>query len=104
MGQVLIHCSGGSAPIEYKNGYLTILHRRGFCDNHRFYDHIFVFINQDFEIKQISKPFYFEEYGIESCIGLLLKDHHFYISYGVKDNKSVFIKFPEHNLEQLFSD
>ena len=66
---------GSAAPIAYKNGYLILVHETvHFPDLSRNYLHRFVYLDKNFKIEQISKPFIFSHLGIEFCCSMTL-DH-----------------------------
>lgn len=65
--------SGSASPIEFDGGYLMLVHETVFVDQ-RNYLHRFVFLDRNFNITKISKPFIFLHKGIEYCCGMTI-DH-----------------------------
>lgn len=80
---------GSAPPIEFENGYLTLVHENVY-DNQRIYMHRFVFFDQDFNITKISKPFIFLHKGIEYCCGITF-DHsgrNLVMTVGIEDREA----------------
>ena len=66
---------GSAPPIAFDGGYLILVHEAIYPENApRFYLHRFLFLDQWFELKSISKPFIFQHFGTEFCCGMTL-DH-----------------------------
>lgn len=68
------HFSGSAPPIEFDNGYLLLVHETIYDNMQRNYIHRFVYMDKDFGIKKVSKPFIFLHKGIEYCCGMTI-DH-----------------------------
>lgn len=62
---------GSAAPIEFDDGYLMLVHEVAFSD-HRYYFHRFIYLDKDFIIKKVSKPFVFLHRGIEFCCSMAI--------------------------------
>lgn len=65
--------SGSAPPIEFDDGYLLMVHETVY-DGQRYYLHRFVYLDKNFKITQVSKPFFFLHKGVEYCCGITL-DH-----------------------------
>lgn len=66
---------GSAAPIEYKDGYLMLVHETvQFEDQSRNYLHRFLYLDKNFIVQQVSKPFIFFHRGIEFCCSMTI-DH-----------------------------
>ncbi len=82
---------GSASPIAFNDGYLMIVHEAvDFFDRRRCYLHRFVYLDRDFLIKQISKPFTFQHQGIEFCCGMTM-DHSetkLILSIGIEDREA----------------
>lgn len=65
------HFQIAATPIEFEEGYLMVVYEN-VADNNRF--HRFVFLDNDFVIKNISGPFFYRHKGQETCSGITL-DH-----------------------------
>ena len=69
------HFRGSAAPISFDGGYLLLVHEVVLqTDYSRCYLHRFLFLNRDFRVTKISKPFYFDHLGVEYCCSMTL-DH-----------------------------
>ncbi len=82
--------SGSASPIDFKNGYLFLTHETVYDSQQRNYMHRFVYMDRDFNIKQISKPFIFLHKGIEYCCGMTI-DHsgsRLILSIGIEDREA----------------
>lgn len=80
---------GSAPPIEFDNGYLLLIHEVVFTDQ-RTYLHRFVYLDKDFNITKVSKPFTFLHKGIEYCCGMTT-DHgnkHCILSIGMDDREA----------------
>lgn len=80
---------GSAAPVEFDNGYLMMVHEVAFGKG-RSYFHRFLFLDKDFKITKISKPFIFQKNGIEFCAGMTV-DHqakHLVMAVGIEDREA----------------
>ena len=69
------HFRGSAAPVPFDEGYLLVIHEVvPMPDYSRNYLHRFVYLDKNFIIKKVSKPFTFSHNGIEFCISMTL-DH-----------------------------
>lgn len=78
--------SGSAAPIPFDEGYLLLVHQTIF-ENQRIYTHRFVYVDEDFRILRLSKPFTFLHKGVEYCCGMAT-DHsndHLVMAIGIED-------------------
>ena len=64
---------GSASPIEFDDGYLVLVHEVVF-DTQRYYLHRFLYLDKNFAIKQLSRPFTFQHTGIEYSCGMTI-DH-----------------------------
>jgi hypothetical protein len=103
---------GSAGPIlfEYNDqiGYLTIIHEvifEKFKDRWiRKYIHRFVWLDNNFYIKFISLPFYFESLGIEYCCGMISNEKEIILTIGYKDsNGFILICDKDEIVKLLFS-
>lgn len=82
---------GSAAPISFQDGYLMMVHEVTFTDQ-RFYFHRFIFLDKDFMVKKVSKPFTFMHKGVEMCLGMTT-DHEekkLVMAIGVEDKQAFF--------------
>ncbi len=64
---------GSAAPIRFDGGFLMLVHETvHFYDHTRCYLHRFVFLDSQFRIEKISKPFTFQHQGVEFCCSMTL--------------------------------
>jgi len=82
--------SGSAPPIEFDNGYLLLVHETMYDNSQRNYMHRFVYMDQGFNIKKVSKPFIFLHRGIEYCCGMTI-DHsltNLIMGIGIEDREA----------------
>ncbi len=92
---------GSAAPVEFDDGYLMLVHEVVFKDQ-RCYLHRFVYLDQELNVKKLSKPFTFQHTGIEYCCGMAI-DHtgtQCILSVGIEDREALLCKT---NLETIRS-
>lgn len=81
---------GSSSPVRLSDGsWLMIVHEVLFRDTRK-YIHRFIWYNDDWTLKHISLPFYFNELFVEFCLSIALneKDQTVNVFYSTKDNSS----------------
>lgn len=84
------HFSGSAGPIPFKDGKLVLVHETVYTNDQRIYMHRFVYLDKDFNIEKVSKPFIFLHKGIEYCCGMTL-DHsekNLVLSIGIEDREA----------------
>lgn len=89
----LSHFRGSAAPIRFDNGYLMVVHEVSLTDDHsRIYFHRFVYLDDNFQVKKLSKPFIFRHDGVEFCLSMTT-DHankNLILGVGVEDREAYF--------------
>ena len=90
-GAMLSEFRGSTNPIKVRRNYYQIIHTVHFKDTRK-YSHKIIKYDEDFNIVEISTPFYFENFFIEYCIGFGHDGEHFYIHYSSRDNSSNILK------------
>lgn len=80
---------GSAAPIVFNDGYLILIHEVIFTDQ-RVYTHRFAYLNKNFEIQKLSKPFTFKHTGIEYCCGMTLdhEEKNCILTVGIEDREA----------------
>ncbi len=82
---------GSAAPIAFNEGYLMLVHEVVQMANYeRRYLHRFLYLDKNFIISQVSKPFTFRHIGIEFCLGMTL-DHagkELILTVGIEDREA----------------
>ena len=68
----------------------------------RYYYHVFVVLDLNFNFVRMSSLFTFENKNIEYCLGLQYKDEKFLLGYSINDNSSKFIQINKCDVEDLF--
>ncbi len=85
---------GSAAPITFNDGYLLLVHEVVFGNEYeRTYLHRFVFLDKNFDITKVSKPFVFFHKGIEYSCGMTL-DHsqkQCILTVGNEDKEAYFV-------------
>lgn len=82
---------GSAAPIKFNDGYLMIVHETvQMPDESRNYLHRFVYLDQNFIIQQVSKPFIFFHLGIEFCCSITLNhaETELVMAIGIEDGEA----------------
>lgn len=95
-----LHWRGSSSPVLIGDSYYQVIHTV-YHEPHRRYMHRIVRYNPDnLHIVGVTKPFYFESFGIEFCLSLFGKNQeNAFIHYSVSDNSSNVIPI---NLKSIF--
>lgn len=82
---------GSAPPIPFDGGYLAVSHEVVLqADFTRCYLHRFVYLDQTFQIKKVSKPFTFKHQGVEFCCSSTV-DHsgsQLILSVGIEDREA----------------
>lgn len=81
---------GSASPIPFDEGFLLLVHEVTINDE-RMYTHRFVYLDQNFSMTKVSKPFTFLHKGIEYCCGMTL-DHsekNCLMTIGIEDKEAL---------------
>ncbi len=82
---------GSAGPIEFDSGYLILVHEAvHHLDYSRAYLHRFIYLDENFMIKRITKPFTYLHQGIEFCNSMTL-DHsgeRLIMAVGIEDREA----------------
>ncbi len=82
---------GSASPVPFDEGYLMLIHEVvQHPDYTRTYLHRFVYLNDDFHVEKVSKPFIFNHIGIEYCLSMTI-DHenkHLVMPVGIEDREA----------------
>ena len=85
---------GSAAPIEFDRGYLMLVHEVVMLPDHtRVYLHRFVYLNDQFKIELVSKPFTFNHQGVEFCLSMTI-DHtgqNLIMPIGIEDRQALLL-------------
>lgn len=67
------HFRGSAGPIAFDDGYLLLVHEVVLqSDLSRCYVHRFLFLDTNFKVIKITKPFYFQHHGVEYCCSMTI--------------------------------
>lgn len=89
---------GGTPFIKLNDLFLSVAHMVPFFNNKFYYRHVFVVLDKNFEVIEISQPFFIKKRGVEFATGLEIYDDSLYLSYGVADRAGFVSKFSINNL------
>ena len=92
--------NGGSQFVLVDNSYYFRVARSRFSLKRFWKVHLSFIVKHDLNFREISrtKPFIFRKYAYEICNGLILRDEHFYFSWGENDEKMYYGKISKENL------
>ena len=81
---------GGSQLVPFDDGWLALVHETLVRDGEREYKHRFVWFDAAIRLKRVSRPFYFNHYGVEFAAGLAWHPdgRRLVVSYGAEDSES----------------
>lgn len=96
--------SGSSCVMPYKDGYMSVVHRKTIDQKKRlyFYWHHLVEFDAEMNPKRLGRKFSFEEERVEFCAGLSIEKDNVVFSYGLMDQRAVLLKTKTDILEELF--
>ena len=100
---------GGSQVIKYKNGYLTLIHETDLYNSEQgkknaTYRHRFVYWNENFQERKLSKLFSFLNMKIEFCCGIAEYKNNFLITFGAQDNAAYILRVPKCVVEDFINE
>lgn len=94
---------GSSGPIAFDDGYLSIVHYVVDSEDEKIYFHRFLYLNKDYKITHMSKPFTYTHQGVEFCCGMTL-DHFgssLVMAIGLEDAEAFFAFLDLESVRQL---
>ena len=94
--------------LPYGNGYLALVHEARQIPGKptRYYSHRFVQFDDEFKVKKITAPFYFNEKGIEYAMGLAWHPEeptNLVISYGFEDAEARIATVSQSDVDRLLT-
>jgi len=92
---------GSSNVVEYNNEFWMVVHGVKYTTPRKYY-HMIVVLDQNYNIKKYSVPFYFDTYKIEYSLGLLIEDNYLYITASRNDSNPILVKVYVKNINKLF--
>jgi len=96
---------GGTPTIKFPGGlFLGIAHKPPIIFFRKsFYRQFFYLLDDDFNLKMVSREFFLEKFGIEFPCGLIMLGKNLLLSYGSMDNSARFLKIPKKEIVGLFN-
>jgi hypothetical protein len=83
---------GSSNIAEYKDTYITITHCVFDTTPRKYYHHFVTIDKHTNKILRYSLPFYFQNDGIEYCLGIIIKDNDCYAFLSQFDSHPILVK------------
>lgn len=90
---------GSSQLVEWKEGWLCVVHERSRGKKH-LYKHRFVYFDRNWNAV-LSEPFYWKQYGVEFCCGLAVHNGTVAVGLGVNDSEAIIAQFNETDIDRL---
>lgn len=90
---------GSSQLVEWKEGWLCVVHERSRGKKH-LYKHRFVYFDRSWNAV-LSEPFYWKQYGVEFCCGLAVHNGTVAVGIGVNDSEAIIAQFNETDIDRL---
>jgi hypothetical protein len=97
------HCSirGSTQFVPWRDRFIGIAHpEREYIDRKQYTRHVFVVIDQNMNLEQISEPFFFQRKGLEFACGLANHDSGLLVSFGVMNRTAEFCILPFEELSK----
>ena len=81
---------GSAPPISFDDGYLALVHEVTPLVGVRMYTHRFLYLDKDFKITKLSRPFSFNHIGVEFSCGMTFdhEDKNLIIACGSEDREA----------------
>jgi glycosyltransferase involved in cell wall biosynthesis len=97
---------GGTQAIVFDGGWLALIHEVSERDNLRYYQHRFVWFDLTNRLRRVSRPFFFNQKGVEFAAGLALHPdgERLMISYGVGDGEAWIATVDAAEVRRLLED
>ncbi|MGD0196575.1 MAG: hypothetical protein ABSC56_01530 [Solirubrobacteraceae bacterium] len=101
--------SGSSQLIPWGTEWLGVSHRVLWTPRrlanvmpHRFYVHHFILLSRDYELRALSRGFFFTRRGIEFCAGLAAEGQKVIVSFGSNCSAAMLMELSARQLASLF--
>jgi len=96
---------GSAGPINFDNGFLTVVHEVIFTHSGRIYLHRFVWLDQYWNPSKISYLFYFDSKGVEYCSGMCNSHNDsIYLTVGLNDSEAFIYELSKSSINQMLHD
>lgn len=93
---------GSAGPVQYRDGWLLVVHQVAMNAGSRTYYHRFLYLDNNFDVKNISESFHFDHIGIEFCCGLAIYSNKIYLTYGIEDYTAELLVLNNTDLEDMW--
>lgn len=83
---------GSAGPLNFDGGYLLLMHEVALLeDSSRVYLHRFIFLDKEFQIQKMSRPFTYLHQGIEYCCSMTFSHDRtkLIMPLGIEDNQAL---------------
>lgn len=92
---------GGTPFMPFRNKFISIAHlNRIEFERKRYYRHLFVVLDYNLDVDEVSEPFFLQRKGIEFACGLTPFGEDLLISYGLSDRSANFCILPHTELNR----
>ena len=95
------HLRGSSNIVEYNNEFWCVVHGVKYTAPRKYY-HLIVILSKEYKIKNYTVPFYFDRYGIEYCLGLLIENNIIYMTASRNDSNPIIVRTNTKDIKKLF--
>lgn len=95
------HLRGSSNIVEYNNEFWCVVHGVKYTAPRKYY-HLIVILSKEYKIKNYTVPFYFDKYGIEYCLGLLIENNIIYMTASRNDSNPIIVRTNTKDIKKLF--
>ena len=100
---------GGSQIIPFNDGYLTLVHETYLYNSEQgkknaTYRHRFVYWDNNFKLKKMSKLFSFFNMKIEFCCGMVEHNNNMLITFGTQDNAAYILQISKSLVEDFINE
>lgn len=92
---------GSTHGIEYQNEYWFVTHGIMDCFPRKYF-HQLVVLDNEFNLKRYTVPFYFDTFAVEYCIGFLILDDVLTFTASRNDSNPIFIQVPMKSMDSYF--
>jgi glycosyltransferase involved in cell wall biosynthesis len=97
---------GSTQAIVFGGGWLALIHEVSERDNLRYYQHRFVWFDLTDQLRRVSRPFFFNQKGVEFAAGLAFHPDgkRLMVSYGIGDSEAWIATVDAAEVHRLLED
>ena len=92
---------GSTHGIEFQNEYWFVTHGIMNCFPRKYF-HQLIILDQEFNLKRYTVPFYFDTFAVEYCIGFLILVDLLTFTASRNDSNPIFIQVPMKSMDSYF--